>query len=168
VHRGSAFGGIGLPMQPTQEAFENMLAWALSECHEWPRLWVENESRFIGRLRVPDEFFMQMKKCPLVTIDRDVNIRAQRIIREYGKFDRAVLAEKTQSITKRMGGDRVKLSLTALEAEDLMGWVMPLLDYYDRNYDHAVQQREGKYELIITVRQESDVEIADLLIRMKF
>lgn len=168
VHRGSAFGGIGLPIQPTQESFENALAWRLSDSHTASRVWVENESRFIGKLRIPDDLFAQMKKRPLVTIDRDVTIRANRIVHEYGKFDRTLLAEKTTSITKRMGGDRVKASITALDDGDLIGWVLPLMDYYDRNYDHAVQQRDGKYERIITVHEESATEIADLLIQMKF
>ncbi len=167
-HRGSAFGALGLPNQPTQEDFENTLAWHLGDEHGASQIWVENESRFIGRLRIPDDFFIQMKKRPMVTIDRDLTHRAERVISEYGNFDRAALAEKTQGITKRMGGDRVKVSLTALEAGDMIGWVLPLLDYYDRNYDHSIQQREGKYERIITVREETVTQLADLLLTMKF
>jgi tRNA 2-selenouridine synthase len=103
----------------------------------------------------------------LISIDRDVESRAKRILEEYGKFDDAILAEKTRGITKRMGGDRVKISIEALEAGDRMGWVMPLLDYYDRNYEHSIQSRKGKYERILTVKHESAAAIAQELLRLK-
>jgi tRNA 2-selenouridine synthase len=166
-HRGSAFGSLGLPEQPTQETFENKIAWALSEMVSSKRIWVENESRFIGRLRIPDAFFNQTNSASLVSIDRDLNERAARILKEYGGFDHAMLAEKTRGITKRMGGDRVKISIDALEAGDLMGWVLPLLDYYDRNYAHSVQERKGKCERILTVSQESAADIARELLFLK-
>jgi tRNA 2-selenouridine synthase len=165
-HRGSAFGGIGLASQPTQEAFENALAWELSAHADASRLWIENESRFIGKVRIPDTFFAQASKAALISIDRDVQSRAERILKEYGKFDVDLLAEKTKSITKRMGGDRVKASIDALEAGDMMGWVMPLLDYYDRNYEYSIQNRTGKYERVLHVKIESAAQIANELLRL--
>jgi tRNA 2-selenouridine synthase len=159
-HRGSAFGALGLPEQPTQETFENTLAWTLSDFKTTRRVWAENESRFIGRIRIPDSFFTQTGKANLISINRDLTSRANRILEEYGKFDRAVLAEKTRSITKRMGGDRVKVSLDALEAGDLMGWVMPLLDYYDHNYTHSMSERTGSYERELNIRLQSIAQIA--------
>jgi tRNA 2-selenouridine synthase len=83
---------------------------------------------------------------------------------EYGKFDTAILAEKTIGITKRMGGDRVKVSIDALNAGDMVGWVMPLLDYYDRNYQHSVQERKGKTICTIESTSEGVEEIANQLL----
>ncbi|MFM9005297.1 MAG: tRNA 2-selenouridine(34) synthase MnmH [Flavobacteriales bacterium] len=164
-HRGSAFGGLGLPAQPTQEAFENLLAWELGTLQGAKRIWMENESRFIGRVRIPDAFFLQSNQAPLISIDRDVQSRASRIIAEYGVFDNEILAEKTIGITKRMGGDRVKASIEALDKGDRMGWVLPLLDYYDRNYAHAIQMREGKQQHVLSVTTEGAYEIAQELLR---
>jgi tRNA 2-selenouridine synthase len=166
-HRGSAFGAIGLPEQPTQEMFENQIAWILDDYRSSTRVWMENESRFIGRVRIPDAFLAQSNNADLISIDRDLQDRAKRILDEYGKFDKEILAEKTQSITKRMGGDRVKISLEALEAGDLMGWVLPLLDYYDRNYTHSIQSRKGKYERILPVKHQSAAELARELMLLK-
>ena len=166
-HRGSAFGSLGMPDQPSQEMFENKIAWLLDDYSVSPFVWVENESRFIGRLRIPDAFFIQTNRAGLISIDRDLHARAARILEEYGGFDPAILAEKTRGITKRMGGDRVKVSVEALESGDLMGWVMPLLDYYDRNYAHSMQDRKGKYERILTVKHESASEIARELLKLK-
>jgi tRNA 2-selenouridine synthase len=166
-HRGSAFGALGLSAQPTQETFENELAWVLHNCLSASRVWIENESRFIGKIRIPDSFFNQAGKADLISINRDVNYRAHRILQEYGQFDKELLAEKTRSITKRMGGDRVKASVEALENGDLLGWVLPLLDYYDRNYEHSIQVRSGKYERELNVQSQSAKEIARELLRLK-
>jgi tRNA 2-selenouridine synthase len=166
-HRGSAFGGLGMPDQPTQEIFENKLAWALRDYLDCNRLWIENESRFIGKIRIPDFFFDQSTGANLISVDRPVDARAVRILSEYGQFDKELLAEKTRGITKRMGGDRVKLSLDALNEGDLMGWVMPLLDYYDRNYEHAIRERKGNYERVIIVQDDDARSIAHELIRLK-
>jgi tRNA 2-selenouridine synthase len=166
-HRGSAFGGLGLSIQPTQEFFENALAWELSNYMNVSRLWVENESRFIGRLRIPDPFFDQASNAGLISIDRSLEGRAQRILKEYGSFDKELLIEKTKSITKRMGGDRVKASVDALEAGDSMGWVLPLLDYYDRNYEHSINERKGRYERILRVNNETAAEIARELLLLQ-
>lgn len=165
-HKGSAFGGLGMPQQPTQEAFENALAWELSKVKSASRIWIENESRFIGRVRIPDAFFNQSNAAALVSVDRTLHERALRIIEEYGKHSHDALEEKTVGITKRMGGDRVKVSVEALRAGDLLGWVMPLLDYYDRNYEHSIQERKGKYERILEVSNESAKEIAHRLLSL--
>jgi tRNA 2-selenouridine synthase len=166
-HRGSAFGGLGLANQPTQEEFENLLAWELSRCASASRIWIENESRFIGRLRIPDVFFNRACEVGLISLDRDVQARASRIIEEYGKFDKELLIEKTKGITKRMGGDRVKASVDALEAGDMLGWVLPLLEYYDRNYEHSMNVRKGRYERILSIRNETAAQIANQLLMLQ-
>ena len=49
-HKGSSFGAIGQPPMPTQEQFENNLAAALLALPTDAPIWVEDESRQIGRL----------------------------------------------------------------------------------------------------------------------
>jgi len=165
-HRGSAFGGLGLPNQPTQEAFENALAWELNTNRSATRIWIENESRFIGKVRLPDSFYDQTLRSPMISIDRDVESRAHRIIAEYGGFEKNLLIEKTTGITKRMGGDRVKVSIKALEAGDFIGWVLPLLDYYDRSYEHSMNERKGKFEYVVDASNETAADIAAEILRL--
>lgn len=139
-HRGSAFGGINMPPQPTQEHFENCLAFELAQMSSGD-VWVEGESRFIGKVRIPDDFFTQMQNCASIQIELPLASRMRRVLEEYGHYDREILKEKTQSITKRMGGDNVKICLEALDQGDMHGWVMPLLEYYDKTYLHGIESR---------------------------
>src|SRR5690606_39195657 len=53
-HKGSSFGAIGLPQQPTVEQFENLMAEQLIRFDPALPVWVENESRRIGAVIIPD------------------------------------------------------------------------------------------------------------------
>jgi tRNA 2-selenouridine synthase len=142
-HKGSAFGAMGQPPAPTQEHFENKICWVLSQMGSGI-IWIEGESRFIGRLRIPDTLFERMLQSEIVELDRSFEERIERIIHEYGNFPAEQLLERTRSIQKRMGGENVKESVDALMAGDMRGWAQPLLRYYDRTYAHSAEKNMGK------------------------
>ena len=131
-HKGSAFGALGMKPQPTQEQFENLLAWELSVCNREQPLWLENESRNIGSVKIPDALFELMRKGPVAEVMVDSNERKSRILKEYGLFPVEALAEKTAKLVKRMGGQNVKAALTHLNNDDKNSWLNLLLDYYDK------------------------------------
>jgi len=61
-HKGSAFGAMGLPPQPSQEHFENKLASALYLSSEAGQtIWLEDESQRIGSVNIPTVLFKQMR-----------------------------------------------------------------------------------------------------------
>lgn len=157
-HKGSAFGGLGQPEAPTQEHFENVLGWQITGFNG-AVIWVEGESRFIGRLRIPDAWYTQMMNAETIELQRSIEERMERVIREYGNFPQEELIEKTNGIRKRMGGENVKESIDALLAGDLKGWVKPLLEYYDKTYTHSLEQNNGKvlFDLDITGKQPDDI-----------
>ena len=47
-HKGSAFGNIGMPEQPSQEMFENILGNKLRDAGVGSAVWLEDESQRIG------------------------------------------------------------------------------------------------------------------------
>ena len=61
-HKGSAYGGIEMPKQPSNEQFENELAVKLYHFKKDRPIWIENESRHLGKVKIPDCFFSQMRK----------------------------------------------------------------------------------------------------------
>jgi tRNA 2-selenouridine synthase len=139
-HKGSAFGGLGQQPQNTQEQFENDLAWQLLD-RKNQLIWLEDESRFIGKLRIPDDFYRSMAQAKLVEVSRSHQDRINRILIEYGHFPKELLEEKTRAVTKRMGGEQVKEALECLAANDMQGWLNPLLKYYDKTYVHTSDDR---------------------------
>ena len=161
-HKGSSFGGLGQLPQPTQEQFENLIGWHLYKQQE-KKIWLEDESRFIGKVRIPDALYHQMAASGMVEIERTLDDRCERILVEYGHFPMEQLEERTTAITKRMGGDRVKESLDCLLAGDMKGWLLPLMDYYDRSYSHSREVRKKLLLGKVVINGESASEVCDQL-----
>ncbi|MES2560240.1 MAG: tRNA 2-selenouridine(34) synthase MnmH, partial [Bacteroidota bacterium] len=77
-HKGSAFGSLGMDEQPSQEHFENELAFALQpfyqinsdgSFHQEQPIWIENESRRIGLINLTELFYNSMQEAPLWALD---------------------------------------------------------------------------------------------------
>ena len=143
-HKGSAFGSLGQLPQPTQETFENELAFQLGEINPVKRTWLENESRNIGFIKIPDPLYEQMRNAVVVEMEVKVEIRKKRILNEYGEFPFDQLIEKTQKLQKRMGGQHVKAAIDFIRNDDQSGWVELLLIYYDKTYNHSNEQRNAE------------------------
>jgi tRNA 2-selenouridine synthase len=162
-HKGSAFGAIGQPMQPSTEQFENDLAWQLNQTRlDAPRLWVEDESRSIGAVALPGPLFQQMQQAPLVVLEVPREVRVRKLAEEYGRHDPAELAGAIMRIQKRLGGLVTKEALSAIEQNDMEKMVALVLDYYDRTYSHGL---EGRPEMVRVPSTTCDAEVnADLVL----
>lgn len=142
-HKGSAFGSIGLPPQPTQEQFENDLAAALAQLSTEPPVWVEDESRTIGGIHVPPPLFRQMSEAPLVVLEIPRDVRVRKLAEEYGREDPGALATSILRIRKRLGGLATKEALAAIGEDDMEKMVSLVLDYYDKTYNHGLSGRKA-------------------------
>ncbi|MBN8638517.1 MAG: tRNA 2-selenouridine(34) synthase MnmH, partial [Anaerolineae bacterium] len=107
-HRGSSFGALGLPPQPGNEQFENLLALAWAKLDPALPVWLEAESRRIGLCRIPDPIFAQMEQAQVIEISRTRSERLDYLVEIYGRADRSALIEATERIRKRLGGLRTQ------------------------------------------------------------
>lgn len=157
-HRGSAFGGIGLGAQPTQEQFENNLASALNSYDNSSTIWIENESRLIGKCILPTVFFETMKQSPIIELEVNRSERAKNIIDEYGAFDRKLLVEKTMGIEKKLGNQNMRNSIAAILDNDYNTWVNYLLDYYDKTYQHSKERNGNRKTILISYSSQNNID----------
>ena len=141
-HKGSAFGLLGMPEQPSQEQFENILALELEKIDPRIPVWFENESRLIGRIIIPPSLFEQMRTTKVVEVMVSRVQREERIGREYCVFEADLLAKHTDRIAKRLGPQHAKRAIELLYAGDKDGWLQIVLDYYDKSYTHSNNQRD--------------------------
>ncbi len=84
-HKGSAFGNIGLPQQPTQEMFENVLAIELygkSTDGAQTKIWLEDESQRLGLVNIPAGLWKTMRSSPIHFLDIDFEVRLDHIVEE--------------------------------------------------------------------------------------
>ncbi len=141
-HRGSSFGALGLPSQPTNEQFENQLGLAWSQFDPQQPVWIEAESRRIGLCRIPDPLFQQMVSARWVIVHRDRSERLAALVQLYGSADRQGLIAATERIRKRLGGLCTQQAIELLKQDRLSEAFDLILDYYDRTYTYDLQRRQ--------------------------
>jgi tRNA 2-selenouridine synthase len=142
-HQGSSFGGLGQPPQPTQEQFENDLAAALAALPNDRPIWVEDESRTIGSVAVPGDFFAQMQAAPLLVLDVPREARVHYLAADYGRHDAGALASAVLRLRKRLGGLVTKEALGAIAENDMTRMVELVLAYYDKTYGYGLEGRKA-------------------------
>lgn len=151
-HRGSAFGNLGQPPQPSQEMFENKLAMALFEqtkSDTTKPIWVEDESQRIGDINIPIQFYRYMCSCKVYFLDIPFEKRLDHIVAGYGKFEKERLLNAIVRIKKRLGGLETKMAVNFLIEEDIRSCFSILLKYYDKYYLKSVySHREDAEQLI--------------------
>ena len=161
-HKGSTFGSLGQPDQCTQEHFENLIAETLSNIPNEHSVLVEDESRRIGKVLVPDPIFDQLCNANCIMLEIERIERRKRILEEYGHFDNSVLSERTFALQKRMGPEKCKQALLALNEGNKELWCEILLDYYDKTYAYSFEKNPRTITLTVhTIGSESVSKIID-------
>ena len=135
-HRGSTFGGLGMGEQPSNEDFENKISEKLNSfIKEYP-VFVEAESANIGKCKIPNEFFNQMKTSPRIELLRSEANRLDELINTYSPYSQEDLKEAVLRIKKRLGPQRTKIALEAIDKEKWDLVCKSVLDYYDKCYEY--------------------------------
>ncbi|MCX6327253.1 MAG: tRNA 2-selenouridine(34) synthase MnmH [Bacteroidia bacterium] len=153
-HKGSAFGSLGQPPQPSTEQFANILfdEWKLID-RNLP-LWVEDESRNIGSVFMADSFYLNMQDTPAIILMMDVKTRLPRLLEEYSTYPPESLKESVLKISKRLGGDKTRDVINAVEKGDFAKAIEITLYYYDKAYLFGLKKKSNKN--IIYVKTDSD------------
>ncbi len=141
-HRGSMFGGIG-KCPATQKSFDSRLLDALENIDNTKPVFVEGESRKIGRVVIPNGIFRQMGQARNILLKASMHIRVQRTIKEYVTCQPTTIAEIRETIG-RLKGDLGKKKVTNLlrlfEERNYRECFRTILDsYYDRKYSHGMK-----------------------------
>jgi len=157
-HKGSAFGSLGQPPQPTTEQFSNNLFTQWNKLKPDQPFWVEDESRNIGTVFIPDKFYLNMQDTPAVIIMMDVKTRLPRLMKEYSVYPADSLISSIQKISKRLGGDNTSQAIRAVETGDIAKAIEISLSYYDKAYLYGLN-RKNAGNLIYVETDTDDIEI---------
>lgn len=141
-HRGSSFGRLGSTRQVTQAQFENDLAAQIDRVKNASRIWVEDESRGIGKMVIPEPIWKLMRSNSVFYLDIPRSERVQLLLEVYGRYPVEELKAATLRIADQLGGLRTQQAIDALESGDLERVVHLTLDYYDKTYDHGLSKRD--------------------------
>lgn len=151
-HKGSAFGALGQPPQPSQEMFENTVAYELWKLAQQDKpIWIEDESQRIGHVNIPQAMWTMVRTKPVYFIDVPFEQRLDYIVKHYGKLNRGDLAAATIRIQKRLGGLETKTALAYLAEDNIRECFRILLKYYDKLYAKSLEQRPEPRPNITTI-----------------
>jgi tRNA 2-selenouridine synthase len=140
-HLGSAFGNLDRRPQPTSEQFANLCHRVLSGFADDQPVWMENESRTIGKVHLPEELFHRLVAAPLWVIERSREERLDHIFAIYGGADPAQLVAAFERIRPKLGGAATEEAVAAIAAGDLRRAADLGLTYYDALYAHSRRKR---------------------------
>jgi tRNA 2-selenouridine synthase len=144
-HKGSAFGSIGQNPQPSSEYFENLIGSYLSAFDKRRRIWIEDESRNVGKNLIPTLFWEQMRIAPLIRLDIPFDVRLSRLMRDYGGHSPEALIASIQKIEKRLGFDKCKMAVEACFSGHIAEAAAICLQYYDKAYENLLNERASPY-----------------------
>ena len=83
AHKGSVLGSLPDTPQPAQKGFESQLLAALSALDPARPVFVEAESRKIGRLQLPDALLAAIRGAPGLRIEAPLAARVEFLLRDY-------------------------------------------------------------------------------------
>ena len=98
AHKGSLLGALPGQPQPAQTAFETAIAHVLEGVDLARTLYVEGESRRIGRLDVPPPLIGHMRASPVVEIVADASVRQAYLLRDY-----SYLGDQPEWLAEQLG-----------------------------------------------------------------
>ncbi len=170
-HKGSAFGNIGMPNQPSQEMFENILSLRLrtlryekngNDHNSNPQLiikhlpiWLEDESQRIGHINLPNDLWHTLRQSPVYFLDIPFEERLKHIVEEYGSLDKERMIDAILRIKERLGGLEAKNAIEFLNLDNTIESFRILLKYYDKWYTKGLHNRENINSLLNRVNCNS-------------
>lgn len=140
-HKGSSFGALGELPQPSTEQFENDLYDTWKKLDTSKPIWLEDESRFIGKVSIPEPFFEKMRNCRVVRVEMPVKLRVERLVEDYASYPNEELIAATERITRRLGGQHAKKAIESIHNNDFATAIEIVLFYYDKAYNHGLSKR---------------------------
>lgn len=149
-HKGSVFGGLMQPPQPTTEQFQNNLFEKILTLNPAKRIWIEDESIAVGKIFLPADFWRTMGLSTVVELQVDKDIRIDRLVNEYGHADKQKFLEAMKGITKRLGGQHFKAAKEKLFENDMPGVMDILLTYYDKAYRNGLDRKINRTKAIFS------------------
>jgi len=140
-HRGSLLGSEPDRPQPTQKYFESLVGDALHRTDPARPVWVEAESRRIGRLLIPAPLWQGMMAGEVTAVEAPVEARVHTLLEDYAHFrhDPEALLTLLPTLIGRHSRARVEAWAAQVRDGDWAGLVRSLLaEHYDPVYRDAV------------------------------
>ena len=157
-HKGSAFGSLGQSPQPSTEQFANNLFENWKKLDPDRPVWMEDESRNIGTVFMPESFYLNIQDSRTIVLLMDTTTRLPGLIEEYSTYPSEALKASVMKISRRLGGDNAKNAIEAIDNGDFARAIEISLFYYDKAYQYSLRKKASK-NLVFVHTNTDDVEV---------
>ncbi|MDZ7613798.1 MAG: hypothetical protein U5K51_08930 [Flavobacteriaceae bacterium] len=127
------------------------------------RIWIEDESRAIGRIVIPENLFFKMRSATVLRVDIPRSVRVERLVKEYAHIDDSEIENALLKL-KNKWSIGLKPLLEALTAGDYHKIAHITLAYYDKAYLKGLGNRDPETIINLPVDQDDPEQTAHLLI----
>lgn len=106
AHRGSLLGDLPAQPQPTQKLFDTALRDTLAKLDPGRPVWVEDESKRIGKLQLPTALFDAIREAPVVRVEAPLPARVGLCRVDYAHFaaDPVAMVKRLWPVRPLVGG----------------------------------------------------------------
>ena len=141
-HKGSVLGILPGQPQPTQKHFETLLYQTLTGFDPNRPVYVEAESRKIGRLHVPEVLIECIRQGHCLHIDADIEARVSFLLGDYAYFfeQPALLNERLGALRSLVGGEQLATWQQQVAAAQ---WDVLVRSLLARHYDPLYQRSQA-------------------------
>lgn len=148
-HRGSVLGGFSEP-QPSQKAFETMLAARMAALDPGAPVVLEAESSKIGAINLPPRLWESMCAAPRLVIDVPRRARARHLSRIYDDLSRDEAAQRLTKLSRLHPAERMGAWQQMLLAGRLEELAVSLMEHhYDPRYRRG-RKRAAAHSLALS------------------
>jgi tRNA 2-selenouridine synthase len=154
-HRGSVLGGLPDTPQPAQKRFDTLVWHALQGFDPLRPVFVEAESRKVGRLQVPGPLIESIRSSRCALVEADIGVRAAFLLDEYVHFrqDVPTLLQQLDRLRPLHGARRIDDWKTLVDSDRWPALVEQLLrEHYDPAYDRSMQRNFGSLDAAARIR----------------
>ncbi|CAM3676438.1 tRNA 2-selenouridine(34) synthase MnmH [Roseateles saccharophilus] len=144
AHRGSVLGALPDAPQPSQKAFDSQLWAALRALDPARPVFVESESRKIGRIAVPEALLAAMRgeRGLCIWIEMPEAARVELLLQDYGHFgtDPDTFCSALDGLVELRGHARVAAWQAQARSGDWAGVFAALMrEHYDPGYERSLR-----------------------------
>lgn len=143
AHRGSVLGNLPSCPQPSQKMFESMIWHALRGFDPALPVFVESESKKVGKLRVPDALMTRMRGAPCVSLSLSRPNRVRLLMEDYRHFTDSPdsLNAQLDCLVKLHGRQKIDAWHAMASGGDMAQLVDQLLvEHYDPAYLKSIDR----------------------------
>jgi tRNA 2-selenouridine synthase len=157
-HRGSIIGAIPGRTQPSQKFFDSLLLAEIGRLDLAEQVWIESESKRIGRVQLPAALFHRMHGGRLFAVETPMSQRIAMWRREYPHFERdpTGLVIQLSHLKALVSGATLEKWVAMAERRDIdVLFESIMLDYYDPAYFRSTKKNYVHTEHAIKIQLET-------------